>query len=135
MAIDYTIMKELELVVTKVSGVFTDEELVGHFSRLVEDPDFRPEFTRLTDLRHVLVFEITKEGVQEAARRVPFDSHSMSALLISDLTRREWATLWGVTAMSSNAFFFTTDILLEALVWLGLEAKENQIRSYLNSLN
>ncbi|WNO10566.1 hypothetical protein [Teredinibacter sp. KSP-S5-2] len=135
MAIQYTIIDELELVVTKAGGVFTDEELVGHFTRIVDDPKFNAEYFRLTDLRQVLEFRITKEGIQEAARRVPFDSHSMTALVASDSFDKQLATLWGVMATHSNAYFFITHQFIEALIWLGLEAKEQAIRSYLNSLN
>ena len=63
MAITYHIDAPRGLVLTTASGVLTDEELLDHKRRLVEDPHFTPGMKELSDVRGVDKLNVTPEGI------------------------------------------------------------------------
>jgi hypothetical protein len=58
--------------------------LLGHQERLLNDPDFDPDFAQLLDFTHVTKVDITPEDVRLAARKSVFSPHSRRALLVKD---------------------------------------------------
>lgn len=131
MTIEYTILKELELVVSRVYGIFTDEELFNHFTKLASDRRFNPSYSRLTDLRCVTHLAVTPGGLRMAAGELPFSQESMTALVITPVFAKEMASLWGVTATSSNAYYLITENLDDALTWFGMNTKKKIIEAHL----
>jgi hypothetical protein len=82
----YKIDRERKLVMSCGSGVLTMEDILAHQERLLEDPDFDPGFSQLSDFTQVTKINITPADVRLAARKNIFSSHSHRALVVkSDL--------------------------------------------------
>jgi hypothetical protein len=63
MAIRYEIDAPRGIVLTTADGILTDDELLDHKRRLVEDPRFTPGMKELSDVRGVDQLEVTPEGI------------------------------------------------------------------------
>ncbi|WNO10567.1 hypothetical protein [Teredinibacter sp. KSP-S5-2] len=129
MTIEYTILEDLELVVSRVYGTFTNDELYNHFSVLASDRRFCPRYS----LRYVSQMQVTPDGIKQAAKRKPFDSLSATVLLIPSSYEKGMAHFWGVLSTSSNAYFYVTDNVDDALERLGISAKKPNIEPHLYS--
>jgi hypothetical protein len=68
----FEIDPQRELVICRAWGVLTDEELRCHYSRMVADPAFRPEYRQLADLRDVTDFTVNSRTIEDAARQQVF---------------------------------------------------------------
>lgn len=62
MPVDYKIVLERRLVLTRARGVLTNEEIVGHARRLKLEADFDPTFRQFADLRDVEVSPVTTDA-------------------------------------------------------------------------
>jgi hypothetical protein len=80
----YKIDKERRLILSSGSGVLTKEDVLGHMERLSKDLDFDPDFSQLTDFRHITALEIGPEDVRQFAQRNIFSPRSRRALLVKD---------------------------------------------------
>ncbi len=67
MPISYTIDKHRKLILTKVSGILTDDELYHHKRSLMNDPQFEPGMRELSDVREIKELHVTSSGVWSMA--------------------------------------------------------------------
>lgn len=74
MAISYRIDSRKGLVLTTATGVLTEDELLEHKRKLLEDPAFKPGMRELSDVRGVEKLEVTPEGVWRLAAQDSIDS-------------------------------------------------------------
>lgn len=81
MPCNYVIEKERRLVVSTASGRVTFAELMDHQNRMVEDPDFNPEFNQLIDATGVTEVELSRDAAQELTSRNIFSPRSRRALV------------------------------------------------------
>jgi hypothetical protein len=65
MPIEYTIDKNLGIVFTKASDVLTESELMSHKRKLLADPEFRPGFVELSDVRGISDLAISPSGIEK----------------------------------------------------------------------
>ena len=72
----YKIDKERKLVFSSGSGVLTREDILGHQDRLLQDPDFDPSFSQLSDFTHITKIDLTPEDVRLAAKKNIFSPQS-----------------------------------------------------------
>jgi hypothetical protein len=87
MPAEYRIDKERRLVLTTCSDALTTADLLAHGDKLLQDPDFTPDFCHFMDLRLVTKVEITSDELRRLAQRSVFSPESRRALLVSnDLT-------------------------------------------------
>ncbi|MDH3546071.1 MAG: hypothetical protein OEN22_03180 [Gammaproteobacteria bacterium] len=63
MPIEYSIDKDLGVVFTTASGVLREYELLEHKRKLTSDPNFKPGFVELSDVRHISDLSITAGGL------------------------------------------------------------------------
>jgi len=63
MPIEYSIDKDLGVVFTTASDVLREYELLEHKRKLISDPDFKPGFVELSDIRHIADLSITAGGI------------------------------------------------------------------------
>ncbi len=64
MAISYSIDVDRQLILTVASGTLSDDDLIQFKIRLVRDPDFKAGMCEISDLRDVVNFNITTNGVR-----------------------------------------------------------------------
>jgi hypothetical protein len=81
----YKIDKERGIVMSSGSGVLTRQDLLGHQERLLNDPDFDPDFAQLLDFTHVTKVDIAPEDVRLAARKSVFSLTRRALLVKHDL--------------------------------------------------
>ena len=55
------------LVLSRGWGVFTEQDLLGHFTTLGADPNFQSTFSQLADLRRVERAELSKPFIRRHA--------------------------------------------------------------------
>jgi hypothetical protein len=84
MSASYHIDKERRLVMSSGAGVLTREDILGHMDRLLNDLDFDPDFSQLTDFTHVSALEIEPEDVRQLAQRNVFSPRSRRAFVVKD---------------------------------------------------
>jgi hypothetical protein len=80
----YKIDKERRIVMSSGSGVLTIEDIIGHQERLLNDPDFDPSYSQLSDFTHLIKVELSSEDVRLAARKNIFLPHSRRAMVVKN---------------------------------------------------
>ena len=125
MAITYRIEPQNQLVLVRLSGTLSYDELVEMTDRLRADPEFRPHYRELAIAES---FDATPETIQSLALRPPvFDERARRAVVVdSDLafgTIRMFQTRRGEVAGEIRVF---RDVD-EARAWLtdGPELEED----------
>ena len=68
MPASYSIDAERELVISRIWGAPTDDEILAHGRRLRDDPDFRPDFRQLLDMTGLEEIRISSQKVRQASR-------------------------------------------------------------------
>jgi len=81
MPIAYVISKERRLVITTASDRVTFAEFQAYQDRLLNDPDFKPDFNQLVDGTAVTLLDITIEEAKKVAERKVFSSTSRRAFV------------------------------------------------------
>lgn len=79
----YKIDKERRLVITTAWGVATMREAWKHQQNLMNDPDFAPGFSELSDFTHVTTVELSMENVRRLAQINVFSPDSRRAFLVN----------------------------------------------------
>jgi len=117
----YTIDVARGLVVTRLWGRLTDEDLIDHQQRLRTDPEFDPGFRQFADFSDVEETTIAPEVIRELARTNPWGAGARRAMLApSDL-------LFGLARMFEMLDEHLDEVRVfrnadEARAWLGLDA-------------
>ncbi len=128
MAISYQIDPGQGLVLTTVSGVLTDEELLEHKRTLIEDPGFQPGMRELSDVREVERLEVTAAGVR---KMVALDEQNASrlgdyklAIVAADDAAFGTARMYQMLTEANVQNIGVFREIEEAKAWLGLEPTE-----------
>jgi len=69
MAFSFRIDTKHRLVLFKARGSFSSEDMLTCVEKVVSDPDFKPDFDHLVDLRDVTNFMSSADDVKVRARR------------------------------------------------------------------
>jgi hypothetical protein len=70
--VSYRFEPARNLVVSRAWGVLTDDDILAHYKRLVEDPGFKPTFRQLCNMGEVTRIEATTELLRRLARQSIF---------------------------------------------------------------
>jgi len=110
------------LVLSRGWGVFTEQDLLGHFTTLGADPNFQSTFSQLADLRRVERAELSKPFIRRHALEHLFSSKAQRAIVVSSAEHYELARIYAAFAQyaSQNVHVFYRDIH-DAEEWLGIE--------------
>jgi hypothetical protein len=115
----YKIDKERRIVMSSGSGVLTIEDILGHQERLLNDPDFDPSYSQLSDFTQVEKVELSSEDVRLAARKNIFLPHSRRALVVKNEVQYGLARMFEIHRELAGEVgvrvFRTID---EALAWV-----------------
>jgi len=80
----YKIEKERRLVMSTGYGVVTRKDLLEHQNKLLNDPDFDPQYSQLADFGHMTKAEVTAADIQILAERGIFAAESRRAFVVPD---------------------------------------------------
>jgi hypothetical protein len=80
----YSIDSEQRLVMSRIWGTVTNDEVDKHNEGLRADPAFDPTYRQLADMSDVVLNMVTASNVQETARDQYFAPGTRRALVVSD---------------------------------------------------
>jgi hypothetical protein len=109
------------LVLSRGWGVFTEQDLLGHFTTLSMDPAFRPTFSQLADLRHVEVAAVSKPFIRRHALEHLFSSSARRAIVVSSADHYELARIYAEFAQYASQNVHVFRDIHDAEEWLGIE--------------
>jgi len=89
--ITYRIDTKNKIVYTTASGELTDDHLLEHKQKLIQDPLFQPGMKELSDARTVTELKVTNAGIVKFAKQDEADSglldgYRLAIVVDSDLT-------------------------------------------------
>jgi len=123
MPIDYRIDSTLGAVFTVATGVLTDQDLLQHKRRLLEDPRFHAGLAELSDVRNIDRLDVTPDGIrrfaQQDAAAAGLGDYRL-AIVASEPVVFGMARMYQAHTADalSNVMVFRT--VSEARAWLGL---------------
>ncbi|MAG57830.1 MAG: hypothetical protein CMJ83_16220 [Planctomycetes bacterium] len=79
MPCEFTIYRDLRLVLSLAWGTVTDEDVLTHLQGLGSAFDFDSGFSQFVDLSAVQRLEVTPEGIRSLVERIPFGPGSRRA--------------------------------------------------------
>jgi len=125
MPASYRIDVARRLVLSRAWGVFTAQDLYGHYTALSADPVFDPSFSQLVDLRDVEQVDMEPSVIRRHALERLFAAGAQRALVTSSDVAYELARMYGTSAayVPQNVRVFRE--MPDAEQWLGLEAPAN----------
>jgi hypothetical protein len=109
------------LVLSRGWGVFTEQDLLGHFNTLAADPAFQPTFSQLADLRHVDRAEVSKPFIRRHALEHLFSSSARRAIVVSSADHYELARIYAEFAQYASQNVHVFRDIHDAEEWLGIE--------------
>jgi len=121
------IVKEQDLVLTKISGCLNDKQLMKYISVLGRTDGEKPQTKQLVDCRNVTCMrKMTVRGATSYAKREPIEQDHLSALLIPDNSlsfgmARAYQTF--ASEKKRNVEIFKD--FDHAMVWLNKETEPN----------
>jgi hypothetical protein len=68
MPASYTIDTDRKLVVSRIWGAATEDEIFDHSQRLRNDPQFRPDFRQLVDMSELTEIRVGPGVIRDASR-------------------------------------------------------------------
>jgi hypothetical protein len=77
----FEIDPQRELVICRAWGSLSDDELRAHYKRLMADPNFRPGYRQIADLREVTDFTVDSRTIEEVARMQVFEPGTRRAFI------------------------------------------------------
>ena len=83
MPTSYQLDLRQQLVRSRYWDVLTDADIVSHYQRLGADPDFRPSFRQLCDLRDVSRIAAHTETLRDLANNSIFAPDARRAVVVS----------------------------------------------------
>jgi hypothetical protein len=101
--------------------VFTEQDLLGHFTTLSADPAFRPTLSQLADLRSVEQAELSKPFIRRHALVHRFSRGAQRAIVVSSADHYELARIYAEFAQYASQNVHVFRDLQDAEEWLGLE--------------
>jgi len=118
----YRIDVERRLVLTRVWGVFTTQDLFDHYNSLAADPAFDPTFSQLADLRDVEREELGRPLIRRHALERLFSPRAQRALVVSSADHYELARIYASFAQFASQNVHVFRDMHDAEEWLGLAA-------------
>lgn len=64
MPITTTFRPEHKLVISKYQGIVSDDEFKANYENMYADPEWRPEYSELADIREANIAKITSTAIQ-----------------------------------------------------------------------
>src|SRR5688500_15371689 len=121
MPASYEIDTERKLVLSRIWGAPTQEEILDHGRRLRADPCFQPDFRQLLDLTELKEIRISSERVRQAAHEQFFSPGVRRALVAHSDAAFGMARMYAIASEGSGQ---TIEVFREfdaAKAWLGVQ--------------
>ena len=121
MPASYTIDTERKLVLSRIWGAPTEDEILDHGQRLRADPSFRPDFRQLLDMSELKEILISPQKVREAARDQFFSPGVRRALVAHSDAAFGMARMYAIASEGEGQTIQVFREFDAAKAWLGVE--------------
>ena len=121
MPASYAIDTERRLVLSRIWGSPTEDEILDHGRRLRADPSFQPDFRQLLDMSELKEILINPGSIRQAARDQFFSPGTRRALVAHSDATFGMARMY---ALASQVEGQTIEVFRDscaAEAWLGIE--------------
>jgi len=118
--VSYSIDPNQKLVMSRIWGTVTNDEVGQHNRQLRADPLFDPTYRQLADMSDVTVNMVTFNNVQETARDQYFAPGTRRALVVSNDTTFGLCRMYATYAEGLGQVVTVFRDRKEAEAWLGL---------------
>ena len=117
----YRIDKSLGVVFTTVRGVFTGQDVLTHGQRLLDDPDFDPNYNHLIDLRDVIEIGISPHEMESiTTHKHIFSQKSRRAIVAETDFKFAMSRMYEILSNIESGPIEVFRDMAEARRWLGL---------------
>ena len=127
----YVIDASRHLCLSRSWGVVTGEEILTLIQATVSDPQFRPDFAQLVDMREVTTVDVTTDFVRLFVAKSTFGAGSRRALVAGSDVVYGMARIYGTLLDGRPAEFQIFRDLQLALDWLGFAGDSAELRALL----
>ena len=122
MPIKYSIDEDLGVVFTTASEVLTEDELLEHKRKLVADPNFKPGFVELSDVRFISDLVISPSGLDMFVAQDVSDAERLKgfklAIVVSGALEFGMGSMYEMMSRENNANVRIFRDLGQAKEWL-----------------
>ena len=115
----YEIDTERKLVLSRIWGAPSDDEILAHGERLRVDPDFRADFRQLLDMTELKEIRISSERVRQASRDQFFSPGVKRAVVAHSDVAFGMARMYALSSQAEGQTIEVFRELAEATAWLG----------------
>lgn len=121
MPASYAIDIERRLVLSRIWGTPTEEEILDHGRRLRADPCFKPDFRQLLDMSDLKEILISPQNIRQAARDQFFSPGVRRALVAQSDTAFGMARMYALASEVEGQTIEVFRDICAAEAWLGVE--------------
>jgi hypothetical protein len=94
----YTIDPARRLVVTRIWGAATEDEIYDHGQRLRNDPQFRPDFRQLVDMSELTEIRVGSGVIRDASRNQFFSPGIRRAIVANSEASYGMARMYAIAS-------------------------------------
>lgn len=126
---EFIIDVEHGVVISKGTGVFTNEDFLEHMVNLSRDKRFQPEFKQIVDCRSITRMDLTAEQIRDFASHSIFSPQSRRAFVVTSSLQFGLSRMFSAYSEidgAQNIMVFRD--MREALLWLDLPSDYEQIQ-------
>ena len=117
----YAIDTEQKLVLSRISGAPTEDEILDHGKRLRADPCFQPDFRQLLDMSELDEIRISTQKVRQAARDQFFSPGARRALVAHSNAQFGMARMYAIASEGEGQTIEVFREFCSAKAWLGVK--------------
>ena len=118
MPASYTIDTDRKLVVSRIWGAATEDEIFDHGQRLRNDPDFRPDFRQLVDMSELTELRVGSAVIREASRNQFFSPGVRRAVVANSEAAFGMARMYAIQSESAGQTIEVFRDMNAAEAWL-----------------
>jgi hypothetical protein len=121
MPASYTIDTKRKLVVTRIWGAATEDEIFDHGQRLRNDPEFRPDFRQLVDMSELTEILVGSGLIRNASRSQFFSPGVRRALVANSEAAFGMARMYAIASEETGQTIQVFRDMAAAEAWLNQE--------------
>jgi hypothetical protein len=120
MPASYTIDIDRKIVVSRIWGAATEDEIFDHGQRLRNDPQFRPDFRQLVDMSELTEIRVGSGVIREASRDQFFSPGVRRALVANSDAAFGMARMYAIASEDAGQTIEVFRDINAAEAWLNL---------------
>jgi hypothetical protein len=116
----YTIDTDRKLVLTRIWGAATEDEIIDHGQRLRNDPQFRPNFRQLVDMSELTEIRVGSGVIRDASRNQFFSPGVRRAVVANSEAAFGMARMYAIASEIEGQTIEVFRDMKAAEAWLNI---------------